>query len=602
MWKLLSGIFADQVYTHLLNNQLLPDEQKGARKKSRGTKDQLLVDKTILREAKKLKKNVAMSWIDYKKAYDMVPHSSIIEILKITKVAGNIQALITNSMGKWGTLLTSNEDDLGKVAIKRGIFQGDSFSPLLFVMAMIPLTLILRNVEVGFRFCGSREKVNHLLFMDDLKLYGKDECELERLVGIVKEYSDDIGMKFGLDKCGVLVVERGVKKKFDGIVLPSGEKIKEIEESGYKYLGVLEAEVIMERDMKERLKGEYFRRVRLLLRSKLYGGNTIKGINTWAVSVIRYTAGIIDWTKKELRALDIKTRKMMTMVGAFHKKGDVDRLYLPRKEGGRGMISVEDCVRMEEKNLAKYAMESQEKLFGVVREVLEKGESGKEYKRRIMDERKERLAGKKVHGKILGDMKDVGTKETWQWLKGGYTTKCMEGFIMAAQEQALRTRWFRVTIQKEDVSPKCRLCGIADETVRHLSAGCEKLSSGPYKRRHDRMGLRVYWELCKKNGVGYSDKWFEEVPETVRKREDGKVEIWWDRPIETTIKLDHNRPDVVVINREDNEWTIVEFSVPWDKNVLLKEEEKTSKYTRWQRKSARYIEFPQRLSLLYSVA
>ena len=92
------------------------------------------------------------------------------------------------------------------------------------------------------------------------------------------------------------------------------------------------------------------------------------------------------------------------------------------------------------------------------------------------------------------------------------------------------------------------------------------------------MGLRVYWELCKKNGVGYSDKWFEEVPETVRKREDGKVEIWWDRPIETTIKLDHNRPDVVVINREDNEWTIVEFSVPWDKNVLLKEEEKTSKY------------------------
>ena len=92
------------------------------------------------------------------------------------------------------------------------------------------------------------------------------------------------------------------------------------------------------------------------------------------------------------------------------------------------------------------------------------------------------------------------------------------------------------------------------------------------------MGLRVYWELCNQYGLKCSGKWYEEVPDTVRKREDGQVEIWWDRPIETTIKLDYNRPDIIVINREDNEWTIVEFSVPWDKNVLLREEEKASKY------------------------
>ena len=132
------------MYTHLLDNQLLPEEQKGARKKSRGTKDQLLIDKTILKEVKRLKKNVVMSWIDYKKAYDMVPHSWIKETLNITGVAKNIQHLLTNSMEKWGTLLSSNGNELGKVDIRRGIFQGDSFSPLLFVMAMIPLTMILR--------------------------------------------------------------------------------------------------------------------------------------------------------------------------------------------------------------------------------------------------------------------------------------------------------------------------------------------------------------------------------------------------------------------------------------------------------------------------
>ena len=92
------------------------------------------------------------------------------------------------------------------------------------------------------------------------------------------------------------------------------------------------------------------------------------------------------------------------------------------------------------------------------------------------------------------------------------------------------------------------------------------------------MGLRVYWELCRWYGIECASKWFEEGPETVRKSKDGQFEIWWDRPIETTVKLDHNRPDLVIINRQDNEWTIIEFSVPWDKNVQLKEEEKVSKY------------------------
>ena len=94
------GYLADRVYNHLLDNKLLPEEQKVARKKSRGTKDQLLIEKTILKEVKRLKKNLAMSSIDYKKAYGMVPHSWIKETLNITGVAKNIQRLLTNSVEK----------------------------------------------------------------------------------------------------------------------------------------------------------------------------------------------------------------------------------------------------------------------------------------------------------------------------------------------------------------------------------------------------------------------------------------------------------------------------------------------------------------------
>ena len=57
---------------------------------------------------------------------------------------------------------------------------------------------------------GSRKKVNYSLLKDYLKLYRRNESELERLAGIVKSYSDDKGMWFGLDKCDVLVMEKGV--------------------------------------------------------------------------------------------------------------------------------------------------------------------------------------------------------------------------------------------------------------------------------------------------------------------------------------------------------------------------------------------------------
>ena len=87
MWKLLTGIFSEKMYQHLEDQSLLPDEQKGCRKNSRGTKDQLLIDKMILKDARKGSKHLAMAWIDYKKAYDMVPHSWILEALDMFKVA-----------------------------------------------------------------------------------------------------------------------------------------------------------------------------------------------------------------------------------------------------------------------------------------------------------------------------------------------------------------------------------------------------------------------------------------------------------------------------------------------------------------------------------
>ena len=73
--------------------------------------------------------------------------------------------------------------------------------------------------------------------MEDLKLYGKNSNQIDSLVQTVWNYSEDIGMKFDMDKCEVLELERGKLVRSEGIELPDGENIKELDQEGYKYLG-----------------------------------------------------------------------------------------------------------------------------------------------------------------------------------------------------------------------------------------------------------------------------------------------------------------------------------------------------------------------------
>ena len=92
----------------------------------------------------------------------------------------------------------------------------------------------------------------------------------------------------------------------------------------------------------ERVTNEYKRRVRKIWSSDLYSNNKITAHNTFAIPVITPTIGIINWTKQEIRNLDIETRRILTYTGSLHKRSDVDRLYVPRKLGGRGLTSVQD--------------------------------------------------------------------------------------------------------------------------------------------------------------------------------------------------------------------------------------------------------------------
>ena len=579
LWKLLTAVLAEDIYNHLEIKNLLPVEQKGCRKRSRGTKDQLLIDKMIIRNCKKRLTGLGIAWIDYRKAYDMVPHSWIDKSMELFGVAGNVRGLISGSMKQWNTELTAGDQPLGNVNIRRGIFQGDSLSPLLFVIALIPLSLLLKKTKIFYELGKQKEKVNHLLFMDDLKLFAKNENQLDSLVNVVRIFSNDIKMEFGLSKCAVLIMKGGKFFKSDGISMPNGDVMDAIEEGAcYKYLGILEADGIKNHEMKSQISKTYFRRVRNILKSKLNGGNIISSINSRAVSVIRYGAGVIKWTKLELQDLDRKTRKIMTMYGAHHPKADVDRLYIKRADGGRGLIGVEDCVRMEINSLKEYVQNADEELMiAVNRENILGTGSYEKDKNGIQEEHKTASKNKALHGQFSRATDKSRGSKSWDWLKKGYLKKETESTIFAAQDQALATNNLRKVVYGENISSLCRVCGLFDETVAHIVSECPKLAQREYKVwRHDQVARIIHWKLCEKWGFDRGEKWYTHKPESVL--ESDCCKILWDFPIQTDKKLEHNRPDITVIEKKKKICQLIDPSCPFDTRIEKKEDEKLINY------------------------
>ena len=127
-------------------------EQRRRKKDCYGCKDQLMINNAILGNCKKRTKNLSTAWIDYKKAFDIVPHSWILKCLQMYKMHPVLITFIEQCMSQWKTNMTlvHREGDLetGPIRIKRGIFQGDSLSPLLFTMSCNPLSRELQNTTM----------------------------------------------------------------------------------------------------------------------------------------------------------------------------------------------------------------------------------------------------------------------------------------------------------------------------------------------------------------------------------------------------------------------------------------------------------------------
>ena len=221
------------MYNYLEKEKILLEEQKGFKRESCGTKDQLLIEKIVLKDCKKRHTNLSTTWIDYRIRHDLVPHSWLNECLETFGIAENLRMFLQKSMQQLRRLLATNGENLVEVNAKREIFQGDSWLPLLFVLSMVLLSLIVKKVKACYKWGKKEYKLNHLLFMDDLKVYAKNEEHTNTLVTTVHVFRPNIGIEFGIKKCGVFTIKRGKIKKSSGIKLPDDEVMHQVGQEGY---------------------------------------------------------------------------------------------------------------------------------------------------------------------------------------------------------------------------------------------------------------------------------------------------------------------------------------------------------------------------------
>ena len=162
-------------------------------------------------------------------------------------------------------------------------------------------------------------------------------------------------MQFGVDKCAYIHIINGKQVNTNNVLSVNGLDIQPIADGDtYRYLGQDENIGYDGVINKERVRKELFLRCKKIWNSELSATHKATAHNVFAISMLLPTFGIIDWTIEELKDIDIKIRKILSMSGNFHPNSDVDRLYVPRFKNGRGLKSVQTAFECRIVSLSKH--------------------------------------------------------------------------------------------------------------------------------------------------------------------------------------------------------------------------------------------------------
>ena len=616
-------------------------DQRGAKDKSSGTLENLLIDDMVLKDAHDNKRNLSCGWIDVKKAYDTLSHTWVKKMLAVHRFPMKLQAVLGKIMDSWNTVLVvplQNENITSPpIKITNGVLQGDVISGNLFTLSLNPVSWELRRYN-GYKLSKPMNfNITHLFFMDDLKIYSKSENELKIVLNDIKIKMEDSGLKWNSKKCKIINIRRGIiDVSKEHVVLNEDTKVQCLKsDEVYKFLGIPENVVHDISTIVEGLKKVIKKRTNVIWTSPLSDYNKIMATNIFVLSSIEYFLWSEKFTLKEIKEMDLIIREIMNNVKAKYRLQINASIYLARSEGGRGLRNVEStykktkikaamnllttkdprilCVRDFENNrvqkgrssVIKDAMRYAKEDFEITFEQLDNnfvvkyeknGEivntSEKQIVTNILKRNEQNLLLKELfsstwQGVIVNTRNKDNTlvkSKCFSWLTKW--NNCPVHIINDFQSiylQIVPTLTFVKFRGQHNLPTTCRMCSNGEESIKHLLSNCSKFVNTAYKRRHDRVLKFIMFNFLANNGMITCPTWYNKI--CIKPRyENENITMYWDIPEYSghEDELDENtlRPDGKIIIKSEKCIYVLEMSIPWIENRGKKMVEKEEKYKR----------------------
>ena len=329
MYNLFTKIIGTFLINHNMKYDLIQLDQRGGKTRSLGSIDNLFIDKAILEDCinnhKNLSyffsvledcinnhKNLSCTWYDIRKAYDSVSHQWILKCLEIHRVPKNLCDFIRRLIISWNITLEVRKDKglefIGPIDILRGILQGDCFCVTLFIMGLNPVAWYVRSTE-RYKMSTMKEKIAHLLFVDDLKTFQKSEQKLAVVSDKIKPMMHDMRLELNLEKCASVHLKRGKYAASENLLINKDSTIKALQQANsYKFLGKEES-IKQLNDMA--IMGstkEFFQRLWIIWQSDLTLPRKFKATKIFALPKLLYYMWTTEWPVDELRRVDRKVR------------------------------------------------------------------------------------------------------------------------------------------------------------------------------------------------------------------------------------------------------------------------------------------------------
>ena len=231
----------------------------------------------------------------------------------------------------------------------------------------------------------------------------------------------------------------------------------------------------------------------------------------------------------------------MTVHKALHPRDDVDILNVSRKEGGRGLVSIEDSVDASIRRLEDYIEKHEGGLITAIR-----NDTDNTMDNRMTIPRKQKWEEKQLYGRFKRLINNIWHEKTWTWLRKENFKRETESLLIVAQNNVIRTNHIKARIDKSKQNCKCRLCDDRDETINHITSECSKLARKEYKTRHNWVGKVIHWKMCKKFRFDHTNKWYMHNPASDLEYSTHK--LLWDFDIQADHLISARRPDRIIIN------------------------------------------------------